>query len=105
MQAEHGIAEHLLSAGYRIAGRSGGECLKLAANRRTRSLKAQCQAANIAPWLRETTPLIYLLASDDQLQLAAMPGLGVQAEFQAGEGQIGWLPIWTPQHPNRGIAS
>ncbi|MGL4995724.1 MAG: tRNA lysidine(34) synthetase TilS [Deefgea sp.] len=100
VQDEHGIAEHFLSDGYRIAGRSGGESLKLAHNRPTRSLKAQCQAQGIAPWLRETTPLIYI-----NQQFAAMPGLGVQAEFQASEGQIGWLPVWNPSHPNQGIQS
>ncbi|WP_051534606.1 tRNA lysidine(34) synthetase TilS [Deefgea rivuli] len=100
VQDENGIAEEFLSTGYRIAGRSGGESLKLATNRPTRSLKAQCQAQGIAPWLRETTPLIYI-----QQQLAAMPGLGVHAPFQATEGQIGWLPIWTPAHPNKGITS
>jgi len=100
VQDEHGIAEHFLANGYRIAGRSGGESLKLAHNRPTRSLKAQCQALGIAPWLRETTPLIYI-----NQQFAAMPGLGVHAEFQATEGQIGWLPIWTPSHPTLGIDS
>lgn len=98
VQAEHGIAEHFLLDGYRIAGRSGGESLKLAHNRPTRSLKAQCQAQGIAPWLRETTPLIYI-----NQQFAAMPSLGVQAEFQAKEGQMGWLPIWTPEHPNGAV--
>ncbi|QZA79286.1 tRNA lysidine(34) synthetase TilS [Deefgea tanakiae] len=100
VQDEHGIAEHFLANGYRIAGRSGGESLKLAHNRPTRSLKAQCQAQGIAPWLRETTPLIYI-----NQQFAAMPGLGVHAEFQATEGQMGWLPVWTPSHPNQGILS
>lgn len=102
---EHGIAEQFLANGYRIAGRSGGESLKLAANRPTRSLKAQCQAQGIAPWLRETTPLIYLGTPDHPAQFAAMPGLGVHAPFQAVQGQIGYLPIWTPEHPNKGIAS
>ena len=100
VQNEHGIAEHFLANGYRIAGRSGGESLKLAHNRPTRSLKAQCQAVGIAPWLRETTPLIYI-----NQQFAAMPGLGVHAEFQATEGQVAWLPVWTPSHPNLGIRS
>nr|WP_314901917.1 tRNA lysidine(34) synthetase TilS [uncultured Deefgea sp.] len=100
VQDDHGIAEHFLLDGYRIAGRSGGESLKLASNRPTRSLKAQCQALGIAPWLRETTPLIYI-----NQQFAAMPGLGVHAEFQAKEGQMGWLPVWTPSHPNKGILS
>ncbi|MBM5570943.1 MULTISPECIES: tRNA lysidine(34) synthetase TilS [Deefgea] len=100
VQDEHGIAEHFLTNGYRIAGRSGGESLKLARNRPTRSLKAQCQALGIAPWLRETTPLIYI-----NQQFAAMPGLGVHADFQASADQMGWLPIWTPSPPTQGIDS
>lgn len=100
VQSEMGIAEIHLQNGYRIAGRYGGEQLKLAHNRPTRSLKAHCQALGIAPWLRETTPLIYI-----NQQLAAVPGLGVHAEFQAQAGQTGWLPIWKPNHPNLGIPS
>ncbi|QLI80417.1 tRNA lysidine(34) synthetase TilS [Chitinibacter fontanus] len=87
-----GIAEHWLNtATISVQGRQGGEQFKLAANRPTRSLKAHCQAAAIAPWLRETTPLIYIDG-----QLAAMPGLGVNAQFQASAGETGWLPEWRP---------
>ena len=99
IEAEHGIDPRFLQQGYRIAGRSGGESLRLAANRPTRSLKAHCQVLGIAPWLRETTPLIYLNG-----QLAAVPGLGVHADFQVAANQIGWLPIWQANHPNMGIA-
>ncbi|QLG87141.1 tRNA lysidine(34) synthetase TilS [Chitinibacter bivalviorum] len=90
-----GIAEAFCSkANISVRGRQGGEQFKLAANRPTRSLKAQCQAAAIAPWLRETTPLIYIDG-----QLAAMPGLGINHEFIAPAGSIGWTPEWHPYKP------
>jgi tRNA(Ile)-lysidine synthase len=90
-----GIAEHWLSsASISVQGRQGGEQFKLAANRPTRSLKAHCQAESIAPWLRETTPLIYIDG-----QLAAMPGLGVNHEFIATAGTMGWMPAWHAYTP------
>lgn len=90
-----GIAAHWLdNATISVQGRQGGEQFKLASNRPTRSLKAHCQAESIAPWLRETTPLIYIDG-----QLAAMPGLGVNAQFQPRDGETGWLPEWQPYTP------
>ncbi|WP_157313955.1 tRNA lysidine(34) synthetase TilS [Chitinibacter sp. GC72] len=87
-----GIAASVLtSESVSVRGRHGGEQFKLAANRPTRSLKAHCQAATIAPWLRETTPLIYIGE-----QLAAMPGLGVHHAFQPDAGAPGWMPQWLP---------
>jgi tRNA(Ile)-lysidine synthase len=87
-----GIAESVLTnESVSVRGRHGGEQFKLAANRPTRSLKAHCQAAAIAPWLRETTPLIYIGE-----QLAAMPGLGVHHAFQPDAGVSGWMPQWQP---------
>lgn len=90
-----GIAVHWFdSASISVQGRQGGEQFKLATNRPTRSLKAHCQAEAIAPWLRETTPLIYIDG-----QLAAMPGLGVNVQFQPRDGETGWLPEWQPYTP------
>ncbi|WP_410498921.1 tRNA lysidine(34) synthetase TilS [Chitinibacter sp. S2-10] len=87
-----GIAEAFLTgATICVRGRHGGEHFKLGTNRPTRSLKAHCQVAEIAPWLRETTPLIYIGE-----QLAAMPGLGVNHEFQPDAGAQGWMPQWHP---------
>jgi tRNA(Ile)-lysidine synthase len=49
------------------------------------------QEAALPPWLRERLPFLYIDG-----ELAAVPGLGVDAQFQAGAGKPGFLPVWTP---------
>jgi tRNA(Ile)-lysidine synthase len=52
--------------------RSGQERLKLAANRPSRSLKSLYQEAEIPPWRRLWSPLLYLNG-----QLVFVAGLGI----------------------------
>jgi tRNA(Ile)-lysidine synthase len=52
--------------------RQGGETLKLAANRPSRSLKHHYQALDVPPWKRERAPLVY---ANDNLLFAAEIGM------------------------------
>ena len=74
-----------------LRSRVGGERIRLAANRPTRAVKQLLQEAHLAPWLRQSLPLVWC---DDEL--AAIPGVGVALEFQAAPGQPGWTLDWSP---------
>jgi len=72
-----------------VRQRSGGERLKLAANRPSRTLKNLFQEAGIPSWERDRLPLLY---SGDAL--VWVPGLGVDVTFAISRGGI--LPRWRP---------
>ena len=97
-QAEQGIAADWLRAQpLQIQYRSGGERLKLALNRPTKSIKYHYQAFDVPPWERERLPLVssgkqILFAAGigmDCLQLASEPGLHISLRWQAGEISFG----------------
>jgi len=69
--------------------RAGGERLQPDARRPRRTLKNLFQEAGVPPWERERLPLLF--CGDD---LVWAPGLGVDARYQAGQRDIGWLPRW-----------
>ena len=72
-RAEEGIdAGWLREQALSIHYRQGGETLKLAANRPTRSLKHHYQALDVPPWRRERAPLVY---ANDKLLFAAEIGM------------------------------
>jgi tRNA(Ile)-lysidine synthase len=71
--------------------RRGGERLRPDCRRPTRSLKNLLQEARVAPWLRERLPL--LCCGED---LVWVPGVGVDAGYQAGRGEPGLHPEWAP---------
>lgn len=88
--AEEGIDPERLRRGrLELRPRIGGECMRLTVHGPRKTLKQLYQEAGIPPWLRLSTPLIYLDG-----ELAAVPGLGVDAGFRAG-GQ-GLVPCWRP---------
>ncbi|HUU74237.1 MAG TPA: tRNA lysidine(34) synthetase TilS [Burkholderiales bacterium] len=72
-----------------VALRSGGERMALAANRPHRSLRKLYQDADVAPWLRERTPLLFC-----GKHLVFVPGLGTAAEFQAAPDEACWTMDW-----------
>ena len=74
-----------------LRSRSGGERIRLAANRPTRAVKKLLQEARIPPWERESLPLVW---ADDEL--AAVPGVGIALAYQASAGEPGWRIEWTP---------
>jgi tRNA(Ile)-lysidine synthase len=69
--------------------RSGGERLQPDPKRPRRTLKNLFQEAGIPPWQRERLPLLF--SGDD---LVWVPGLGIDARFQATAGTQGLLPEW-----------
>ncbi len=71
--------------------RQGGERLKLAANRPTRSLKQHYQALNVPAWERERLPLV-VTASDDLLFAA---GIGMNWSANQKRAEQGIHFIWT----------
>jgi len=90
--------EHALTSGIdldkvnniNIRLRQGGEAFRPDCRRPNRRLKILFQEANIPPWERDRTPLIY---SDDTL--IHVPGVGTACDWQATTGsnslQIKWL--------------
>jgi tRNA(Ile)-lysidine synthase len=76
--------------------RSGGERLQLDARRPRRTLKNLFQEAGIPPWERGRLPLLF---SGDEL--VWVPGIGIDARFQAPVGANGLVPEWKKR---RGVA-
>jgi tRNA(Ile)-lysidine synthase len=69
--------------------RSGGERLQIDPRRPRRTLKNLFQEAGVPPWQRERLPMLF---SGDEL--VWVPGLGVDARFQAARGAAGVVPEW-----------
>lgn len=89
----HGIdARKMHAAQVTVRLRQGGEHFKPHCNRPTRSLKNLLQEAAIAPWQRNTLPLLFC---DERL--VWVPGIGIDCEFQVKSGELGILPIWHTQ--------
>ena len=87
-----GIAATVLRpATLRVRVRRGGEMLRPTLAGRQRTVRNLLQEAALPPWLRERLPFLYVDG-----ELAAVPGLGVDAKFQAAAGRFGLLPVWTP---------
>lgn len=78
-------------AGWHFAPRRGGERMRLAPSRPTRTLKNLLQEAAIPEWRRASLPLLFRGE-----RLAWVPGIGVAAEFACAEGMPGLVPAWLP---------
>ena len=87
-----GIAADVLrSALLVVRARRGGEVLRPAPDGRLRTVRNLLQEAAVPPWLRERLPFLYV----DGV-LAAVPGVGVDAKFQASMDESGLRPAWLP---------
>ena len=84
-----GIALARLDKPMMIRLRAGGERLQPDARRPRRTLKNLFQEAGIPAWQRDRLPLLF---DGDTLVWAA--GLGIDARYQAKNGEAGWLPQW-----------
>jgi tRNA(Ile)-lysidine synthase len=82
-------ASHAQSGEWYVAYRAGGETMRLADNRPTRTLKNLLQERAIPAWDRETLPLLF--RGDT---LVWVPGVGVAVEFACPPGREGLLPTW-----------
>lgn len=74
----------LTAAPVTIRLRQGGERLRPDCLRPTRSLKNLLQEAGMPPWQRQRLPLLF-----SGEKLAFVPGIGVDCEYQADDGEIG----------------
>lgn len=85
--SERGVAvDWLMGKTLQLDYRQGGERLRLASNRPSRSLKQHYQAAKIPSWQRERTPLLSLPGQPGQSQLLFVPGLGIDSAFLSEAG-------------------
>ncbi len=79
------LAGQLLDIRYR----AGGERMRLFRGGSARSLKNLFQEAGIPAWQRPSLPLVFWRG-----QLVAVPGIGIDAEWQAGPGEAGVTVDW-----------
>lgn len=87
-----GIAFAKLSiAPVTVRSRTGGERIRLAANRPRHAVKKLLQQASLTVWQRQALPLVWCGDA-----LAAVPGVGVDVAFQAAAGEKGLRLIWRP---------
>jgi tRNA(Ile)-lysidine synthase len=74
-----------------IRGRLGGERMKLAPDRPSRTLKNLLQEAGIPHWQRDRMPLVCIGPG-----IAWAAGVGVDCRFEAQPGESGLQPHWLP---------
>jgi tRNA(Ile)-lysidine synthase len=85
-----GIAADPARAGpWYFTARSGGETIRLGADRPTRTLKNLLQEREIPIWQREKLPLLF-----HEDRLVWVPGVGIAAEYACSPGQEGFSPSW-----------
>jgi tRNA(Ile)-lysidine synthase len=80
---------HIEKAQLLIRYREGGETIKPAENRPSRSLKSIFQTSGIPPWVRERLPIL-CLNSD----LVILPEIAVDARFRATADEPGLVVNW-----------
>jgi tRNA(Ile)-lysidine synthase len=85
-----GIAAKWLRQPMTLRVRGGGEGLRLSGDGPRRTVRNLLQEAGLPPWQRERLPMLYL--GD---RLVAVPGLGVDEQFQPAARNRGWQPVWT----------
>lgn len=81
-----GIGEEFLRRDLVLRPRAGGERLRVHAQGPNRTLKNLYQESGILPWLRDSTPILWVDG-----RVAAVPGLWVGAEFSVPDG---WQASW-----------
>lgn len=87
-----GIATGRVAAGqWRFGPRRGGERLRIAAGRPTRSLRNLFQEGGVPAFARERLPLLF-----DADRLVWVPGVGLSADYRPQPGEPGLEPCWTP---------
>ncbi|MEP7084255.1 MAG: tRNA lysidine(34) synthetase TilS, partial [Betaproteobacteria bacterium] len=77
--------------GLTIRTRQGGERLRIAAGRPSRTLKNLMQEAGIPAASRSNWPLL-----EQGRALVAVPGIGVGVDWQCPPHEAGWEPAWSP---------
>jgi len=75
-----------------LRSRTGGERIRLAADRPHHAVKSLLQQAGLPRWQRDALPFVWCGDA-----LAAVPGIGVALEFQAARDAAGWELAWRPR--------
>jgi tRNA(Ile)-lysidine synthase len=83
------VAAALAQAPVVVRPRAGGERIRLAGDRPRQTLKRLLQDAGVPPWQRDALPLVFCGDA-----LAAVPGIGVDATFQALADAPGYEIRW-----------
>ncbi len=81
--------ERLTAQPVTVRVRQGGERLRPHPRRPRRSLKNLLQEARVPPWLRDRLPLLFAGNT-----LVYVPGIGIEAAFQAATGEPAVAPRW-----------
>ena len=90
-----GISVARLTSGpVSVRSRRGGETLKPAPNRPTRTVKNLLQEAGIPAWDRDRLPFIYSGGT-----LVCIPGVAVDHRYLACPGEDSVVPVWRPSVP------
>jgi tRNA(Ile)-lysidine synthase len=82
-------AARACGADWYVAPRQGGERLRLAPGRPSRTLKNLLQEHGVAPVRRERMPLLF-----HGERLVWAPGVGIAAEYACPPGEPGLRPLW-----------
>lgn len=80
-----------VETGYEVRFRQGGERLRPAGRKGTRSLKDLLQEALVPPWERDRLPLLYVGP-----ELVAIADFYVAEGWKAGPDEPGWCLAWKP---------
>lgn len=87
----HGLSlEKLQQATVNVRLRRGAERIRIDDKRPTRTLKNLLQEQGVPPWQRDRLPLLFF---DEAL--VAIPGIGVECVYQAGQEEAGVLLRWS----------
>ena len=84
-----GIDAALAGGDWCFRARVGGETIRLAADRPTRTLKNLLQERDVPIWQRDNLPLLF-----HGERLVWVPGVGIAAEYACPEGGPGLSPSW-----------
>jgi tRNA(Ile)-lysidine synthase len=94
VEFERAVGEGLAMARTRegewyLAAREGGERMRLAPGRPTRTLKNLLQERGVPPAQRERLPLLF-----EGGRLVWAPGVGIAADYACAPGEEGLKPLW-----------
>jgi len=85
-----GLSMERLRAGEAVVrARAGGERIRLAPNRPSRTLKNLLRESGVPEWQRNRLPLLFVGDA-----LVWVPGVGEDCRFAAAAGEAGVLPRW-----------
>jgi tRNA(Ile)-lysidine synthase len=91
-------ASRARAGAWHFASRVGGERIRLAAGRPTRTLKNLLQEKRLSLWERQNFPCLF-----HEGRLVWMSGIGIAAEYACPEGANGLEPRWIVAREPRAV--